>query len=83
MKGACPALSWTMSGAGVYSMCSCVRMSAAMASTQRLWSSVNTAGGMKPRTATADHPTRASFPFISSRLGMRSISMPVASRPAR
>ena len=49
--GAWPALSWTMSGAGVYSMCSWVRMSAAMASTPSACSSVNTAGGMKPRTA--------------------------------
>ena len=72
-----------MSGAGVYSMCSCVRMSAAMARTRRLCSSVNTAGGMKPRTATADQPTRASFTFISSMLGMRSTSMPVAASPWR
>jgi hypothetical protein len=58
-------------------------MSAAMASTRRLCSSVNTAGGMKPRTATAVHPTLASFRFISSMLGIASTPMPVAASPAR
>ena len=81
--GAWPALSWTMSGAGVYSMCSWVRMSAAMASTRIACSSVKTAGGMKPRTLTADQPSRESRSFISSMLGMRSTPMPVASRPRR
>jgi len=58
-------------------------MSAAMASARRLCSSVNTGGGMKPRTATADQPTRASFSFMSSRLGMASKPIPVARRPFR
>jgi hypothetical protein len=83
MMGAWPALSWTMSGAGVYWMCSWVRMSAAIASTPRACSSVKTAGGMKPRTPTAAQPSLDSFSFISSRLGMRSWPMPVASRPSR
>ena len=83
MIGAWPALSWTMSGAGVYSMCSWVRMSAAIASTRSDWSSVKTAGGMNPRTHTAAQPRRSSRSFISSMDGMRSVPIPVASRPRR
>ncbi len=81
--GACPALSWMMSGAGVYSTCSWDRMSAAMARTLRACSPVNTAGGMNPRTATADQPAPDSRSFISSSRGMRSVPMPVAASPSR
>ena len=54
-----------------------------MASTRRLCSSVKTAGGMKPRTATAPQPAPASFSFISSMEGIRSTEMPVLASPGR
>ena len=54
-----------------------------MARTPRDCISVNTAGGMKPRTATARQPSLASRSFISSRLGMLSTPIPAASSPFR
>ena len=56
MIGACPAASWTMSGAGVYSMWLIWRMSHAITSTRYAWNSMNAAGGMNPSTATPPQP---------------------------
>jgi len=54
-----------------------------MASTPLDCSSVNTAGGMKPRTGTALQPSRPRQAFISAMVGMRSVPMPAAASPDR
>ena len=81
--GACPAPSWIISGAGVYSMCSNWRISQAITKTLYAWNSIKAFGGIKPSTATAAQPISFKIRFIPYIFGMLSISKPVFSKPSK